>query len=531
MIKNALSLFLLFILISCRNPFLTYYDACSDGLNELNAEVQNESEEIKTSRVQISLTLPFKDIPVKTTKIGRAVELSIDTNCDFYQWIMGGKIICNEKVCLINLENFPEDIYPVEFYGNKNGMIYSGMVYITCGEKSLSVKSARTILPCISKSELTEVKLYVLNTADGKEEVFNFTFGAQLEKEKFLFTPGIYDFFLETQKGALKFCGHKIISLEKGNNKTDLPLMLQSASSETGSFSINAVFPEDTAIDEIRMKFMKKSSDGFKMIEEKKLSDGGLKFQEKENGSGYIEYNCQNLIAGLYYVDIEAFAQKYKKQSVYTSYIYVLPETESSKTVTLSDFFTLYSLSYKMNGGFFLGENLPQRITSLDSFVLPEEEQMFRAGYKFSGWFLDDSAKNPAQESYEPGEIRENMVFFGLWKEDSTTKEIGAGAGLLEGRKCNVRQEEKELVIDLPLEQSADYCLIDVYDSFGKPCIPEYKELKIKENNTEIRLGIKFLPEKDYLIEIKVFNKSLKDDSNTVTKQFWEKQVMRALSN
>lgn len=530
MIKKFLILLLACLTVACRNPFLTWLSGenleCRDG-----EEVFSETGEVAAAVVQVCLELPFKDVSITSTRLEKSLELSVSHAYERYEWVMGQKVLSREQVCVIDFAELPYDLYPVELYAVKNGMVYSGVKYIDWKDNVLSVVSERTILPSIKKSEFCNVELMVVNRVDGSEEVFLFDSGTILENQKLMFADGYYIFSVTVQKGSLCFSGQTEADLQKGNNRISLPLQLNNSSSENGSFILKAFFPDECSIDDVTVNFYKKNADGYEVIDKKKLSEKQLNLQENDNNKIFLEYNQQKLSPGVYYVDVETLARNYRNQAAYKAYVYILPETASSRTVEISQFYNIYSLNYELNNGFFIGEELTSRVTVLDSFTLPQKEEVFRPGYSFEGWFLDSACTLPAQELWEPGEIEGSMVFYGSWKEAPGNNIVIPGAGLLSGRQVTVGQEGSELIIKAPaLNDSACY-FFDVYDSTGKLCAIENKTVEYRDNFIEARLEINFIPENDYLIETKVFNKSLKNDNNIVTKQFWEKQVLRAMSN
>lgn len=288
---------------------------------------------------------------------------------------------------------------------------------------SLGDASSRTILPAdIAESDITKAEL--LAKADGASE-----------------QKSVKEWSSDDSTTAIaKMTGDKEVFVDIGTYDFTLNLYVSSSLCQTATLEGKSVLSGSTNALEFSTKYTGQGSFSLvlKGLSEQKVTavKAGL-FTVESNGetalNGYaledltvsensVTYAKTDVAGGTYFVRFELYQEEAKIDTL-EDIITIASGRISSKSITLADINTIYTITYNLNGGEWNEGFTPETSRNANkTVVLPTAENVFKQygeyswnSYKFYGWYTDEGCTEANKVTEISAGTAENKTLYAKW--------------------------------------------------------------------------------------------------------------------
>ena len=336
---------------------------------------------------------------------------------------------------------------------------------------STDLQNGRSVLPTAIKDTTTGLKWELVGTKDGAQQIIkswtDFTdeagtvtvtaYKSMTSDLEIFIDTGTWDFTLTASLTASQnnvteelnvlqaHCNS--VQINAGNNA--LNFVMQEATEKAASSSIEFTlnFPKDV-VDNVEAKLFKYENNDTEISNQTLSIDSS----STDNYSS-VKYSYPDatgttsspLSAGYYILKIElqqdisvqATATDYQPINTYSCLIRVAPGLLSQGKYTLTDLAQLYTINYKLEGGYFIDSATTTSYNAYTSFALPEPTYR---GYEFAGWYTQESNEDNiiTEELFgnagETTTISEDITLYAKWKIswDGLKNQIESDSGISE---------------------------------------------------------------------------------------------------
>ena len=504
-----------------------------DASSASEASTQMPEREVVNPLVNFSLSADIHDLQIKVEKNANSYFLSAEEDYESYCWMMGDLLLSNEKAFTLDASAFASDSYPLVLFAQKGEILYSSEVYLTLDNK------ARTILPAFNKTELSDLTLKIYALSDNEilfaEESLTsealLDSSLALDEVELSFSPGSYRFELSAKVNGFQLYDSQYKLLEANKNyKIDFSLKAKNfISSNDGvkSSKIDIVnyFMSDLQVADATVTLYKYDDGKFSLYDLKSVKDGNLFFykgQSAYENKKYVRYTSE-VEPGIYWFRCDALTSDGKNASYNMEIVYASAGKTSCKILETEAFYKLYSINYDYCGGFYIGDKSVSQAASFDSVIFPTEEEMFRPGYKFSGWYYEADYKNSAASGLQMGSLKKELTLYAKWLpyNQATAQDVN--------EKCqHIYIEETEDFIELKITDAGydELYVVEVYNSAGKLYNVDYSDISLSGGECSVTLSFRCRKNEAYLISVDAFeNTVLMDEKEVQKRSFSEKYI------
>lgn len=264
-----------------------------------------------------------------------------------------------------------------------------------------STDSSRTILPnAISEHDITMISLKatVSGSSDSSDSSNNkeWNWWAYSDEGKTAFDDmrsatnlyletGTYDFTIEIYTSISIYQKSEIKNKTLTEGENSLAFNTKFAEEGNGSFTINLTWPDEERVGQIYAGLFTEDSDGQTPVTGYELSP----LYPNENRATYSRYSVP---PGSYYLRFEIYSQDNSQIiNILEDIIKIVPGCETTATINLSELNSVYTVTYQLDGGNWIGSYLPVTERNAHKILtLPDETMVEKLGYIFKGWFKSD---------------------------------------------------------------------------------------------------------------------------------------------
>ena len=494
------------------------------------------------SIITFNSSFEIKDVIINSKIEETKIILSVDSILDLYEWHIGDVVFSNSNRCELDFSSYADGVYPVVLYGHKDGIFYSNSVNII--KKDGGILSAweenyennsRTVFPNVNKYELSQIKLEILSDKNEVVGRGSWRTFSEFSKTKISLIYGKYNFKITAKHKSLNVIFEKQIEINSEEQIINVDFQFEKMfCNETGNIETLVYFKNDFIFNDAIISIYKKTNTGFDLYNTDSINYGQLTLEKGKND--YSDYQCiryvlNNIDCGIYWIRIDCILANGTKAGYYVDYIYVASNETSKIETKVDDYFDLFNISYKNNGGFYIGESLQTKVSQFDNFVLPDNTTMYKPGFIFDGWYYDKNFQLPITKT-GVGSVNKDLVLYAKWLANDNSV-INAGVGLINDSKITIDEKTDGIEMQFIMEDHLDLICVDVYDSEGRILTTDYDYLEKGENGI-YSAGVSFRCRKNdvYLIEISSYKTVYGTDSCIYKeKMYTQKQVFKALYN
>lgn len=506
------------------------------GTNEEKNAIQNKAI------VTFNSCFVFEDIIINSKINGYVVSFTVNKEANFYEWHIGDVIFSNSKICEIDFSAYVDGIYPIVLYSQIGDVIYSSFINVIKQDgiittDTITSKNAinRTVFPNVNKNELTQIKLEITsgeNVVVGKGSWSNYT---DFSKTKISIKYGIYTFTITARHKQNNVFFQKQIEIDKEMQVVDVNFQFEKMSgTETGVIDTLIYLKNEYNFSDVIISLYKKNNDNFVLYNTGSLKYGQLDLCKGKNDYSdyqYFEYVLSDVDYGVYWLRIDCILANGTKGCYYVDYVYVASGENCKIETKVDNFFDLFTIDYKNNGGFYIGDSLMTKVSQFDNLIVPDEKLMVKPGYEFVGWFLDKNMVLPFKKN-GIGNIQQDTVLYAKW-DLIQGNEVENGVGLVSNSKIRLEEKSDGISLEFLMEMKADLITIEAFDSDGRILTTDINYIEKGENDI-YSADISFRCRKNdiYMVEISAFKTSYGTDSCIYKeKMYTQKQIFKALYN
>lgn len=377
----------------------------------------------------------------------------------------------------------------------------NGSTYV---QISLGNQSARTALPSLSVTELSEFTLSIFSKYDTEYiRQYNYSTLDELSSAKIEVNQGFFVFKLEAVYDNVIYSDQKEIEVRAGRNDISFTLGfagLYGSAYGKGSFEISALFPPDS-------KCVKAGLYSISGVPITGYHDIKL---ETFNNNQTAVYKQQNIPSGSYIVKFTFYGDE--DATVYIGsvqeYVVVVKNKLSASEVQLDDFNNVYSINYNLNNrGSFKETDKPvvsySRFSGIIMLPVPEPKN---EKFEFIGWFAEKDFSGSPVTAYNSAQGA-NITFYAKWKTNKSVIFNGNGKTFTYIDKNGETQTVGQREVVLELKDSSTGYLPTAQDlglsSIGKAFLywvgngrqyTDGEEITYKENDDVITLSAVYSP-------------------------------------
>lgn len=487
--------------------------------NEERGENGEKLPEGETVCIDIKLNFEQNDIDFEVEKNGTKLSLSCKGLYDDYEWYMGTQILSKRENCEIDFNGFEKNIYPIVLFARRNSIVYSSVYYANFLGIKFGEKSSRTVFPEMSNSHIRNIHLEIVDLNSSEVILKDFADYDSFISDKFDLYEGLYSVSVTAQIGNRIFCGNEEINVEKNQTEYSIQMDINSFEtddSEKGGLCISAYFMTKNLIVDSDYSLYQKKDEKFILYSMDKVVGGNLNLIDGENeyaGFKGIQFSLNDIDSGDYWLRINGITVDGKEKCYQVEYIYIDGNQKSEKIFEICDFFDMYTIDYDFGGGFFTGKNLTTKYSSFDSLSFPNEKEMIKPGYTFSGWYFDKELSEKADCFYGAGVFSSSLNLYAGWQKneiDSDEVEIS----VLENSKILVNSMDKKIQISFPLEKkkaqeiknNTDLLTVKLYDKKNVLIGFGIQNIDWKDGKVFFEMICDLKKNENYLVEINVYN-------------------------
>lgn len=531
----------LFICFSCKNPFEKTIDK-----NAISIENNENSNNFgKKVNVNFFLNVKQNDILLKYQKEGAKIYLQPAEDYDSYEWHLGAKKLSDKKVCEIDFAGAAKNEYPVMLYAKKSGIVYSSLFCVYFDGENITENHSRTILPNFLNNSFVDISINLTNT-DTQEVITKIYENYDMfKKENFVFEEGNYKVTVNAKIGNTNFFGETEKKLSKYDGVFSVllsPIKFDKKSEKYGSLEFKVFFAAELLLSDVKFSLYKKDENRFLLHYSESVKNENFLLCDERNeykGFFYIQGIFDKTEAGTYWLRIDGITCDGKKACCHAEYVYIVEGIKSEKNFKLCDFYDLYKIDYDFNEGFFIGDNLVEKYSSFDTFCLPSDNEMFKVGYDFTGWYSDENLTQKTNNFHNYGNNACDLKLYAGWKK-SDNQNAASLFEFLEKCEFTTKETENSIKIEMPLvtksinftAQKVDLFIFNIYDKNNKNVASSFCTVDLKNENIICEISAKLTANEFYMIKVSAFNTSNKfNGTEFKEKIFCDKQIIKPSHN
>lgn len=531
----------LFICFSCKNPFEKTID--KNAISVENNENSNNSG--KKVNANFSLGIKQNDILLKYQKEGAKIYLQSAEDYDSYEWYLGAKKLSDKKVCEADFTGAAKNEYPVMLYAKKAGIVYSSLFFVCFDGENITENHSRTILPAFLNNSFVDI-LITLTNIDTQEVITKIYENYEMfEKEDFVFEEGNYKVIVNAKIGDTNFVGETEKKFSKYDSVFSVllsPIAFDEKSEKYGSLEFKVFFAAELLLSDVKFSLYKKDENRFSLYYSESVKNENFLLCDERNeykGFFYIQGVFDKIKVGTYWLRIDGIACNGKKACYQAEYVYIVEGLKSEKNIKLCDFYDLYKIDYDFNEGFFVGDDLVEKYSSFDTFCLPDDDEMFKVGYDFAGWYFDENFVQKADNFHNYGDNTCDLKLYAKWKK-SDNQNSALLFEFLEKCEFKTIETENSIKIEIPLvtksidfvAQKVDLFVFNIYDKNNKNVALSFCTVDLKNENIVCEISAKLTENEFYMIKVSAFKTSNKfNGTEFKEKIFCDKQIIKPSNN